>query len=652
MIKPHTQTLDTLLETIHLFGDFLVVLVSWPVQIIYAWYKGLTFTFPWNSSTADEDLQSVSSDESRPQSRLKQRPQDRTRQRSDISTGSAQDSMDGFGAHQIWYPPPPAYEEEDHSQVRPPPLPVLSLAPGLYPTTRSPDEYPNFPAAYPLSPVGPAPPPDFRIIAPVPKRPSDVIDINNMSSSGRNNGNEPETRPGFHRSLLSSREFVNPNSAARLSDQNPAHGVQLEDNTKGNKKKRKRLSLEGGGDGKEDGMNVDGESGGENADEEMDEDGSEDEGHAADETFTTPKVRTMAVDSDAEMGDASGSEQENTFSLQTPLPLRRNGKRTKSDLTIRRPSSTSTLNPRKNGQGTRLRAYPASPPHPFPLHLAPPMSTSPSTSSVRSASTTLSTQGGGDSLATGDGSEREEIETPLSPRFPSPVTYAVGTSSEVPPPFPIPDVDPSLAVSMDIRGKRLFPRTHATSARSRPPIRGMAISSSSSGGANSRASSRSRGSRKSQGLQHATRKRNVGGSGLTKPGVRSVAKGPENVPATVPIPIPVSDPEDIPKGKQIKDTPGPYRGMETHSDAPSLNKKQKISPASLRKTSSLESKAKPPPKQRPTAPQKPIRITRSTSSGTSASSTNVRTRKKVGFAGKDKPAVRATRVRSGVGSAN
>ena len=97
-------------------------------------------------------------------------------------------------------------EEEDHSQVRPPPLPVLSLAPGLYPTTRSPDEYPNFPAAYPLSPVGPVPPPEFQIVAPVPKHPSDVIDINNMSSSGRNNSNEPETRPGFHRSFLLSRE--------------------------------------------------------------------------------------------------------------------------------------------------------------------------------------------------------------------------------------------------------------------------------------------------------------------------------------------------------------------------------------------------------------------------------------------------------------
>ncbi|KAF9782219.1 hypothetical protein BJ322DRAFT_204105 [Thelephora terrestris] len=586
----------------------------------------------------DEDLQSASSDESRPQSRLKQRPQDPTRQRSTISTGSTQDSVDAFGAHQIWYPPPPAYEEEDRSQVRPPPLPPLSLAPGFYPTTRSPDGYPNIPAAYPLSPA-----PGPQIIAPVPKRPSDVIDINNMSSPGQNNGNAPadnETRPGFYRSLPSSREFVNPNSAVRSSDQNPAHGVQLENKMKSNRRKRKWMTSEGG-DGGEDGMNVDRVSGGEtaaDADEEMDEDGSEDEG-VGDETFTTPKVRTMAVDSDAEMGDASASEQENSCSLQTPLPLRRNGKRARSNITIRRPSSTVTLNPRKHGQGTRLKAYPTSPPRPFPLHLAPQISTAASESSGRSVSTTLSTSAGGDPLMTGD--ERDETRTPLSPS-PSPVTYAAGTFLEVSPTFPIPDVDPAFTLSMDIRGKRLFPRTQATSARSRPPALGGAISSSSSGGAHSRASSRSRGSRKPQGLQPAVRKRNVGGPGLTRPGVRAVAKVTENVP--IPILIPVSDTEDV---RQTKEVTGAYREIETHSDATSLNKKQKIFPDPLRKTSSLESKAMHPPKQKPTAPQKPIRITRSTSSGTSASSSNVRAGKKVGFAGKDKPAVRATRVRGG-----
>lgn len=232
---------------------------------------------------------------------------------------------------------------------------------------------------------------------------------------------------------------------------------------------------------------------------------------------------------------------------------------------------------------------------------------------------------------TGDGSEREELETPLSPGFPSPVTYAVDASSEVHPPFLIPDLDPTLTVQVNVRGKRLFPRTHATSTRSRPPAQGIAISSSSSGGANSRASSRSRGNKRPQGLQPTTRKKNVGGSGPTKTDVRPFAKGGENVPITTPIPIPVSDPEDFRKRKQIKDVPRADREVVTHSDSP-LNKKQKISPTSLRKISSLGTEAMPPPKQRRTAPQKPIRIAKSTSSGISASS-NAGTRKIVGFAG-------------------
>jgi len=535
-------------------------------------------------------------------------------------------------------------------------MPVPSLTLGLYPNTRSPDElrHPDFPAAYPLSPVlDPIPPPGFRIVAPVPKRPSDVIDIDNMSGSGQNFGNEPgdnETRPGFHRSLLSSREFVNPNSVARSSDEFPTHGVQLEEKTKSNKKKRKRMALEGGentrGDWEEeDGMNVDEMSGGENAadaDEEMDEDGSEDEGYAGDITFTTPRAKHtgMALDSDAEMEDASGAEREDSFSFQTPLPLRRRGKRTKSNLTIKAVSSVATLNPRRG----------ASPPRPLPPHLAPQMSAIQSGSSVRSASTTLSTLAGGDSLVTGDGSEREEIETPLSPEFPSPITYAEGASSEVPLPFPIPDVDPTLTVPGNIRGKRLFPRTHATSTRNRPPIQSLAVTSSSSGGA----SSRSRGSRKSQGLHPVARKKNAGGSGPTRFGVRPVAKGAENVPISMPIPILVSDSEDARKReKEMKDVPGADMGMDAHSDAPGLTKKQKISSTSLHKTSSSDSKSMPPPRQRLVAPQKPIRIATSTSSGMSSSTSNVGARKKVGFVRSGQSAVRTTRVRGGgAGSAN
>lgn len=525
-----------------------------------------------------------------------------------------------------------------------------SLAPGLYPNTRSPDEwrkYPDFPAAYPLSPVlDPIPPPGFRIVAPVPKRPSDVIDIDNMSSSGDGNEtDDDQTRPGFRRSLLSSREFVNPNSVVRLSDEFPMPGVQLEEKPINNKRKR-RTVLEAGeekyGDRKDDAMNVDDIV---YADEGMDADGSEDEDHPGDMTFTTPRAKTtsMAVDSDAEMEDASCFEREDSFSLQTPFFPRRHGKRTGSNLTLKGASSVATLNPRKNTQDTRLRLHTAAPPHPLPPHLAPQMSAIPSGSSVWSASTTLSTLGGGDSLMTGDGSEREEIETPLSPVFPSPITYAAGVSSDVALPFPVPDVDPALTVPGNIRSKRLFPRSHATSSRSRPPKQCLAITSSSSGGASSRASSRSRANRKSQGLHPVARKKNVSALGPTRTGVRPVAKGAENVPFPMPISIVVSDPEGV-----RKSVSGVDAETDALNDAPSLNKKQRVS-STLRKTSSFEPKTMPRP--RFTASQRPIRVTRSTSSGMSASSSNVGAKKRVGFAGKS--AARTTKVGNGsVGSAN
>jgi hypothetical protein len=172
----------------------------------------------------------------------------------------------------------------------------------------------------------------------------------------------------------------------------------------------------------------------------------------------------------------------------------------------------------------------------------------------------------------------------------------------------------------------------------------MAITSSSSGGASSRASSRTRASGKAQGPHPVARKKNVGGVGA-----RPAAKGTENVP----IPIPVSDSEDARKrGRGMKDVTGAEVETDARNGAPPLNKRQKTSSTSLRKTSSSESKTMAPTNQRLAAPQKPIRVVRSTSFGVSSAS-NVGTRKKVGLVESDKSAVRTSRVRTGgAGSAN
>jgi len=275
----------------------------------------------------------------------KQRPQVHTSKHSNLtaSTGIAQDSIDVFGSHQIWYPPPPAYKEEDLSQVRPSQLPLRSLSP----STRNPDEGR---VARSLSPVqAQTPVHGFPIVAPVPKSSSNVTNIYNTSNSGQSDDNDvdnTETRPGFHRSPPPSRESMNPDSVVRSNGKDPTRGVQLEEKTNYDRGGRGWMGFgdpkEGGGDGEWDGMNIDEKLDRVNTTgaEEMDEDS-----HAGDMTPTTPtiKINGMTMDSDAELEDAL-----------------RPGRRTAYNLTLNEASSVATLDARKNTLS--LKVDTASPP--------------------------------------------------------------------------------------------------------------------------------------------------------------------------------------------------------------------------------------------------------------------------------------------------
>ena len=269
------------------------------------------------SSTTDEVLQTVSSGESCPHSRLNQRPQVLTRKHpntSNASTGSAQNPVDGSGPHQVWHQPPPAYEEEYLSQARPPRLPV----PSLNPNTHKPDEWRKHPESlttYPLLPVQDSiSPPGFRIIEPVPKRPSDATDTGDTPNSGHSDSNgvgNDVTRPSFHRSFPSSRKSMNPNAVTRSSDEPTTQGVQVEKNANCDKRKWKWAGLEDNkkedGGGEEDSGDIDEKVEGvytTSADD--DTDGGV---HAGDTTSTTPGIRitNMAmdiIDNDTEMEDA------------------------------------------------------------------------------------------------------------------------------------------------------------------------------------------------------------------------------------------------------------------------------------------------------------------------------------------------------------
>lgn len=172
--------------------------------------------------------------------------------------------------HQIWYPPPPAYDEYEQSDVRglsqfnaAPRLDVPHLSIDVEPASNPllPSfnsnyvdqwrKYPDFPSVYPPTPV--VLPKNLRIIAPVPKRPSDVIQLLNIpeedgssESQGEESGSnktvdllkrkvgsdnskdEKEgTRLDFPKSLSEPCESKNPDSDRHLSDDIAIIGVQI-----------------------------------------------------------------------------------------------------------------------------------------------------------------------------------------------------------------------------------------------------------------------------------------------------------------------------------------------------------------------------------------------------------------------------------------
>jgi hypothetical protein len=389
LIKPYSTTVDALLETASLIGDFMLLLLAWPKHAFMSWYHR------WTSlgSDEDDDLQSLSSSNAlshgaHPSLTGSQPLQTRSRSRTihedasraaaiiarlHVSQPSESDPANTFEGHRIWYPPPPAYDEHEQSDVgglhqfsstARLDAPQLSVDVGSVSNpliqSFSPDyvdewrKYPDFPSAYPPTPI--APPKSLRIIAPVPKRPSDVIQFVNISEEDEssdsqveetgsnkidgllrekrdidNSDNEKEgIRSDFRESLLKPCESMNPDSDKHLGDDTvPTVGVQIK----------------------------------------IDE-GSPDEDETMDMTLKTPRALRQEkggedVDVDMEVSDV----EQDSFDFKTPKPLRVN-----PDLLKPRPQS---------------------------------MLSTASTSSWQSKSTTLSTNDGGSSLRTQTGSESD-----------------------------------------------------------------------------------------------------------------------------------------------------------------------------------------------------------------------------------------------------
>jgi len=144
---------------------------------------------------------------------------------------------------------------------------------------------------------------NFRIVAPVPKRPSDVINFADISEESESsdgqedsqskNGSKPgsikETQQDFHQSLLEPRESMNPDSDRHLSDEDDQMaGVQIAE---------------------DDGV--------QSEDTASDEDREEDE---MDITLRTPKrLRDIPMDI-SDDDDEDEDEAEDSFSFNTPAP--------------------------------------------------------------------------------------------------------------------------------------------------------------------------------------------------------------------------------------------------------------------------------------------------------------------------------------------
>lgn len=335
MIKPYASTLDALLDTAHLIGDFVLILAAWP------WHAAVGRYRRWRAPKVKEDFQSDSTTTTEvltrgiqaTSSQVKSRPRSRTICENPTTAAEIKARLgvpppavpaDSQSGHQIWYPPTPSYEDDEASlpQFRDASVPQLSvhihsssdspLAPSLSPDSEW-RKYPDFPSAYPPTPV--VQPKNFRIVAPVPKRPSDVINFADISeeedsSDSQMEDQKPtvtsitvkeETQPGFCKSLLQPRESLNPDSGKRLGDEDETMiGVQI--------------LVEG-----EDMMMSD----------EEDEEGNS--------TLRTPRALRKWSREDMDM-DGSDEENQDSFSFSTPQHMR-----LKPDLLKPRPDSMFSI---------------------------------------------------------------------------------------------------------------------------------------------------------------------------------------------------------------------------------------------------------------------------------------------------------------------
>ncbi|KAG6861962.1 hypothetical protein C0995_009146 [Termitomyces sp. Mi166 len=250
LVKPYSPTIDLVLDLVRMFGDILFVILAIPTEYVHKWYKRFV-------SRSDNSLDSETKSSSitttpltRPAPSLNQEsvcfPKEASSDRPASGNGNDQSSrsrtrIDRVGRraqtiahldpHQIWYPPPSAYsDEEDAREVPGPDLQPPSSAGEMGELSseasqeqKALDEwrqYPAFPSAYPPTPM-------VVSSAAFPSTSSTATRVQHITNSLMlTEIPEDAPRQGFSRSLLPPRRPLNPGFVQGLSDEVQTPGVR------------------------------------------------------------------------------------------------------------------------------------------------------------------------------------------------------------------------------------------------------------------------------------------------------------------------------------------------------------------------------------------------------------------------------------------
>ncbi|KAH9844345.1 uncharacterized protein C8Q71DRAFT_732208 [Rhodofomes roseus] len=285
VIKPYTSTLDILLEAGHMIGDFVLLAASIPVNSVLAHWRKWTHSDkdPFHEDDSLREKRGAqrpddvvppfireAANGARPQAKRKgssnssssssrdrsaqraasqhafvpitasavPQPAARTSRASRIYREPSQGAQPPPPPYERWYPPTSAYADRSGSGLPTPPAdsppPFEAVQAEILAADAEWRQYPDFPAAYPPTPLqtaAPSLPGADGLVAPVPLRAPQFAGIPEEDAGESDEEDEDgegnaTVRQGFRRSLLLPREFMNPDSAGDLSDEHEQPGIQ------------------------------------------------------------------------------------------------------------------------------------------------------------------------------------------------------------------------------------------------------------------------------------------------------------------------------------------------------------------------------------------------------------------------------------------